>query len=51
MLMRVAFIDLAGTETLVRVISLIILGLILLGTSWMYHRYSTEDVDHRIDLR
>lgn len=43
MLARAVFIDLAQAETIIRVISFIILGVVLLGASWVYHRYITDE--------
>lgn len=36
---KVFIIDLAGLETLLRIVSFMLLGLILLGVSYLYHRY------------
>lgn len=43
MLLRVVFVDLAEAETLVRVVSFIVLGIVLLGASWMYHRFVNDE--------
>lgn len=44
MLARVVFIDLAEAETVIRIVSFILLGIVLLTASWMYRKYLTDDI-------
>ena len=39
---RVALVDLSGLDTIFKIITLIILGVLFLGVSYIYNRFSTE---------
>ncbi len=47
-LARIVFVDLSGLPIIYKIISFIILGILFLGVSFIYTKYTTEKLDERV---